>query len=152
MKPRDFINFFKTKSGKLVVFALVFGGGLILFGVIRDGSRSPDEMDVRVSPSTPPTDSPQVVQTILRPSEPYRPPPAKPEPPRSRKGPRTILPGRATEPPTPPEPPPPEIPPISLFADATAGVAEGKSSGHLRSPLVGSSPVKPSSRWTRPPS
>jgi len=32
MTPRDFINFFKTKSGKLVVFALLFGGGLVLFG------------------------------------------------------------------------------------------------------------------------
>ena len=114
MKPRDFINFFRTKSGKLVVFALVFGGGLVLFGVIRDGSRSPDEMDVRVSPATPPTDSPQVVQTILRPSEPYRPPPAKREPPPVPKGATNDL-ARVVphpEPPTPPEPPPPEIPPI----------------------------------------
>ena len=25
MKPRDFLNFFKTRSGKLVLFAVIFG-------------------------------------------------------------------------------------------------------------------------------
>ena len=123
MKPRDFINFFKTKSGKLVVFALVFGGALVLFGVIRDRSRSQDEMDVRVSPSTNHTDNPQVVQTIQRPSEPYRPPPLKPEPPPAPK-PATNEPPKVAKPPKPPEPRPVQIEPISLFADATAGVAD----------------------------
>ena len=33
MKPRDFLNFFKTGSGKLVLFVVIFGGGLILFSV-----------------------------------------------------------------------------------------------------------------------
>ena len=46
MKPRDFINFFKTKSGKLVVFALLFGGGLVLFGVIRDRSCGQDHAEL----------------------------------------------------------------------------------------------------------
>ena len=35
MKPRDFLNFFKTKSGRLITFAALFAGGLIIFGVIR---------------------------------------------------------------------------------------------------------------------
>jgi hypothetical protein len=135
MKPRDFINFFSTKSGKLVVFALVFGGGLLLFGVIRDRSRSLDEMDVRVSPSTNQTDNPQVVQTILRPSEPYRPPPSKPEQPIARKvtseTPKVVT----SPPPKPPEPRPVQIEPISLFADATAGVAEPKSLGTVYAPF-----------------
>ena len=48
MKPRDFLNFFKTGSGKLVLFVVIFGGGLILFSVFRDRSKSGD-MDVRVS-------------------------------------------------------------------------------------------------------
>jgi len=134
MKPRDFINFFKTKSGKLVVFALLFGGGLVLFGVIRDRSRSQDEMDVRVSPSTNHTDNPQVVQTIQRPSEPYRPPPPKPEPPPAPK-PATNEPPKVVAPPKPPEPRPVQIEPISLFADATAGVAEPKSLGSIYAPF-----------------
>lgn len=134
MKPRDFINFFKTKSGKLVVFALLFGGGLVLFGVIRDRSRSQDEMDVRVSPSTNHTDNPQVVQTIQRPSEPYRPPPLKPEPPPAPK-PATNEPPKVAKPPKSPEPRPVQIEPISLFADATAGVAEPKSLGSIYAPF-----------------
>ena len=70
MKPRDFLNFFKTKSGKLVLFAVVFGGGLVLFSVMRDRSRGQDDMDVRVcARSTNATDNPQVVQTIVRPMQ-----------------------------------------------------------------------------------
>jgi len=134
MKPRDFINFFKTKSGKLVVFALLLGGGLVLFGVIRDRSRSQDEMDVRVGPSTNHTDNPQVVQTIQRPSEPYRPPPLKPEPPPAPK-PATNEPPKVVAPPKPLEPRPVQIEPISLFADATAGVAEPKSLGSIYAPF-----------------
>ena len=53
MKPRDFLNFFKTKSGKLVLFVAIFGGGLI--GVQRAARqiRSQDDMDVRVTRSRP---------------------------------------------------------------------------------------------------
>ena len=38
MKPRDFLNFFKTKSGKLVLFVALFGGGLLVFSVLRGNS------------------------------------------------------------------------------------------------------------------
>jgi hypothetical protein len=134
MKPRAFIDFFKTKSGKLVLFAVVFGGGLVLFGVFRDRSRSPDEMDVRVSPLTNHADGAQVVQTIQRPSEPYRPPPPKPEPP-PVPPPATNEPPKFVPPPKPQEPRPVQIEPISLFADATAGVAEPKSLGTIYAPF-----------------
>ena len=40
MTPRDFFSFFKTKSGKLVLFGLVFAGGLMLFSVLRDKAGS----------------------------------------------------------------------------------------------------------------
>jgi hypothetical protein len=43
MKPRDFLNFFKTRSGKLVLFAVVFGGGLMLFEARAASSADPDE-------------------------------------------------------------------------------------------------------------
>ncbi|MEI2725669.1 MAG: hypothetical protein V9H26_19790 [Verrucomicrobiota bacterium] len=49
MKPRDFLNFFKTKSGKLVLFVAIFGGGLMIFSVLRDKSRSPE--DIAVAPA-----------------------------------------------------------------------------------------------------
>ena len=35
MKPRDFLNFFKTKSGKLVAFGALFAAALIIFSVLR---------------------------------------------------------------------------------------------------------------------
>ena len=64
MKPRDFLNFFKTKSGRLVLFVVVFGGGLLVFSALRGRSGRDDDMDVRVSRSqTNATDKPQVVQT-----------------------------------------------------------------------------------------
>jgi hypothetical protein len=132
MKPRDFLNFFKTRSGKLVVFAVIFGGGLFLFSVFRDRSASGD-MDIRVTQSaTNATDRPQVVQSIERPMQLFRPPQLKPEPP--------PLPAKTNEPPKAivekpkQEPPAPQLAPISLFADASAGVAEPKSLGSIHAP------------------
>ena len=52
MKPRDFLNFFKTKSGKLVLFAAIFGGGLVFFGVLRDRSRKRGDLDMPVTART----------------------------------------------------------------------------------------------------
>ena len=80
MKPRAFLNFFKTKSGKLVLFVVLFGGGLLLFSALNNKSGSGDDMDVRVTRSqTNQMDKPQVVQTVVRPMQPFYPPPPKPE-------------------------------------------------------------------------
>jgi DNA repair protein RadC len=52
MKPRDFLNFFKTKSGRLVAFGALFAGGLIIFGVIRkhpSGESTPSEADIKIT-------------------------------------------------------------------------------------------------------
>ena len=35
MKPRDFLNFFKTRSGKLLAFGALFAAALIIFSVVR---------------------------------------------------------------------------------------------------------------------
>ena len=40
MKPRDFLNFFKTKSGKLVAFAVLFAAALIVFTSITWQARA----------------------------------------------------------------------------------------------------------------
>ena len=132
MKPRDFLNFFKTGSGKLVLFAVIFGGGLLVFSVLRSRSGSGDA-DVRVTGlTTNATDHPQVVQTIQRPMQPFHPPTPKPEP--------LPLPGKTNEPPKviverpKPEPPAPQLPPISLFGDAAAGVPEPKALGEIYAP------------------
>src|SRR4029077_9867056 len=81
MKPRDFLTFFKTKSGKLVLFAALFGGGLVIFGVLRERSRRPDDMALAVKPArTNSTDKPQVVHSVDLPMQPFHPPAPKPEP------------------------------------------------------------------------
>ncbi len=133
MKPRDFLTFFKTRSGKLVLFALVFGGGLLLFSALRDRSGS-GEADLRVAQlTTNATDKPQVVQSIERPMQAFRPPPPKPEPPPA--------PSKTNEPPKvlvekpKPEPPPQQLAAISLFVDAAAGVPEPKSLGSIYAPF-----------------
>lgn len=134
MKPRDFLNFFKTKSGKMVLFVAIFGGGLLLFSSLRNKSGNGDEMDVRVSRSqTNLTDKPQVVQTVVRPMQPFYPPAPKPElqppPPPANQVPKMPVEHRPQE--TAPAP----LAPISLFADATAGVAEPKSVSSIYAPF-----------------
>ncbi|NOS68601.1 MAG: TrbI/VirB10 family protein [Verrucomicrobia bacterium] len=133
MKPRDFLNFFKTKSGKLVLFVAIFGGGLLVFSVLRGKSGSDDDMDVRVSGSqTNMTDKPQVVQTVVRPMQPFYPPTPKPEQlpiSQTNAAPRVLPEHRPQD--TAPAP----LPPISLFADSTAGVAEPKSVSSIYAPF-----------------
>jgi hypothetical protein len=134
MKPRDFLNFFKTRSGRLVLFAVVFGGGLMLFSTLRDRAGS-DDMDARVTQSqTNATDKSQVVQSIERPMQPFRPPAPKPEPPpppvRTNEPPKVVV-----EKPKQEAPLPQQLPPLSLFADASAGVAEPKSPGSIYAPF-----------------
>ncbi len=134
MKPRDFLNFFKTRTGKLVLFVVIFCGGLLLFSALRDRSRSSGDMDIRVSRSqTNATDKPQVVQTVERPMQPFHPPPPKPEPlpppPKTNEPPKVVV-----EKPK-QEPPPAALAPISLFADSAAGVVEPKGLGSVYAPF-----------------
>jgi hypothetical protein len=133
MKPRDFLNFFKTKSGKLVLFVAVFGGGLLLFSALHGKSGSNDDMDVRATRSqTNQTDKPQVVQTVVRPMQPFYPPTPKPETqplPATNQVPTVPVQHR------PQEAAPAPLAPISLFADSAAGVAEPKSVSSTYAPF-----------------
>ena len=132
MKPRDLLNFFKTKSGKLLLFVVVFGGGLLLFSAVRN--RTDGGPNVDVAPlGTNQTDKPQIVQTVERPTQPFHPPPPKPEPPPAP--PKTNEPPKIAEQKPPQAPPPASLAPISLFADTTAGVTEPKSLGSIYAPF-----------------
>ncbi len=133
MKPRDFLNFFKTKSGKLVVFVAILGGGLLLFSALRDKTKR-GEQDIRISRLlTNFTDKPQVVQTTERPMQPFRLPPPKPEPPLPL--PKTNEPPKVVDEKPKQEPPPAGLAPISLLPDATAGVVEPKSLSSIYAPF-----------------
>jgi len=132
MKPRDFLNFFKTRSGKLLLFAVLFGGGLIIFSALRNKSGS-DEIRV-TGLTTNATDKPQVVQSIERQMQLFRPPPLKTNAPPLPLSPKTNEPPKAVEKPK-QEPPPPQLPSLSLFADASAGVPEPKTLGEIYAPF-----------------
>jgi hypothetical protein len=131
MKPRDFLDFFKTRSGKLVVFAAVFGGGLVVFSTLRDPSGGEDVQIAQLTPSA--TDRPQVVQSIERPMQAFRPPPPKPEPPPST--PRNAEPPKILVEKPKQEPTPQPLPSLSLFADASAGFPEPKTPGSIYAPF-----------------
>ena len=126
MKPRDFLNFFRTKTGKLVLFAALFSGGLVIFSVLRDKSRSSDDVALVVKPAhTNATDKPQVVQSVELPMQPFHPPAPKPEPQplvKTNEPPKAIsLPPKVISERRPQEAVVAALAPISLFADAATG-------------------------------
>jgi hypothetical protein len=120
MKPRDFLNFFKTKSGKIVAFAALFATALIIFSVLRKHQPSV-ENGIAVAPlSTNATDKPQVVQTIVRPMQVYNPPPTMSQPTTLSSSSSPVFP-RPSPLPVVPASQSPTLSPISLFADSSAG-------------------------------
>lgn len=126
MKPRDFLNFLKTKSGKLVVFGALFAAGLVIFGVLRKQHPSTED-DVSTTPlGTNAVSKPQVVQSVTRPMQAFNPPMPKP----SSQSSAMTNPASVNPPPqTLPNVPPQQtvlLAPIGLFADSAANVARPK--------------------------
>ena len=132
MKPRDFLNFFKTKSGRLVAFAALFAGGLIIFGVIRKHHPSADDV-IAATPLTTNsiTGKPQIVQSVTLPLQTFNPPPAKSEPATpsayNNSAPQP-LPNASTRPTE-------SLAPISLFADSAAGISQPKKLSAVYAPF-----------------
>jgi hypothetical protein len=132
MKPREVINFFKTKSGRIIAFGALFAGALIVLSVIRK-HHAPAEDAVGVTPLA--TNSvggkSQVVQSVVRPMQPFHPPAAKPETASASSPAKTATPPALTNASPRPLPVTPprqtgSLTPISLFADRTAGVPRPK--------------------------
>lgn len=115
MTPRSFIDFFRTRTGKLLLFGAVLAFGLFLYSQTQSGA--PRTETVSVPATDPATNKPQVIETVQRALQVFQPPPPKPEPP--PPAPETRV---AVEPPQikAPEPPPPPPPPISLFAETAS--------------------------------
>ncbi len=131
MKPRDFLNFFKTKSGKLVLFCALFAGGLVLFGVFRERHRDPEDIAVTAA-RTSLTDKAQVVQSVELPMQPFHPPTPKAETlpvVKSNDAPKVIVDPRAQEAKT------PTLAPISLFPDSANENAAKKTVSTIYAPF-----------------
>ena len=127
MKPRDFLNYFKTKSGRLALFVGLFAAGLIIFSVLRK-HHAPAEDVIAVVPlgTNAVSDKPQVVETVVRPMQVFYPPPAK-SPPTNMSPTSPGFPNSSPQPlPVVPPNQSPSLSPISLFADNTAGVPSPK--------------------------
>jgi hypothetical protein len=122
MKPRDFLNFFKTRTGKIVAFGALFAGALITFGVIRKHHTSTDD-DVMVTPIGTNTMSgkPPVVHSVVRSLQRFHPPVARAEADANptRPAPAVLLTNSASQSLA-------MLPSLSLFADARAGVPPPK--------------------------
>jgi len=125
MKPRDFLNFFKTKTGKLVAFVALFAAALTIFCVLRKHNPSAEDAVSVTALATNVTDRPQVVQSVTRPMQVYYPPTPKPDsamllsssPSASSKpSPLPVVPANQL----------PTLTPISLFGDSSAGMAPVK--------------------------
>ena len=122
MKPRDLLNFFKTKTGRLLTFGLLLATGLIIFGALRRQHSSTDDSAVTPA-STNTTSKPQIVQTVQRQLDIFRPPLPKSSPsstnaPYANSAPQplpNVSPNQT-----------PSLAPICLFADSTAGVPQPK--------------------------
>ena len=124
MKPREFLNHFKTKTGKIIVFGAIFAAGLVIFGVLRK-QHTPAEDAIPVTPLGTNTTKPQVVQSVVRPMQKFNPQaasagssPSKPASAFTNASPQPlpVVPPRQAE----------LLTPISLFADSTAGVPAPK--------------------------
>jgi hypothetical protein len=126
MKPRDFLNFFKTKTGKLVAFIALFAAALVIFSVVRKHHPSTDDAVSVTALATNATDKPQVVQSVTRPMQVYYPPPPpKPETTPSPSSSQSAFPKPSTLPVVPANQVP-MLSPISLFADSSAGIPPAK--------------------------
>lgn len=121
MNPRSLLNVLKTRSGKLLVFALLFGVVMLLISHTRKKSE-PDEPPVKPLETDSSTNKPQLVETIQRGMELFRPPLPKsdPKPVRLPTGTNQTsnLAARQTLEPV------VALPPISLFADVPIPATE----------------------------
>jgi hypothetical protein len=118
MNPRSFLNFFKTRSGKLLLFGVLFGGALLLLQSAREkGSTAEGSAPPRQAQAGSTNDKPQVIQTVQRDLAVFHPPPPKPDPappPQPVVNTNRPVHNEEVKSPKPPEP----LPPISLFADS----------------------------------
>ena len=132
MKPRDFLNFFKTKSGRLIAFGGLFAAALIIFSVVRKHHQAPEDAASAAPLGTNTVGGkPQVVQSVVRPMTAFHPPAAKPDPASASSTASSSSSSGFTN--ASPQPLPvvpanqlPTLSPISLFSDSTAGVAAQK--------------------------
>jgi hypothetical protein len=134
MIPRNFINFFKTKTGKIITFGALFAGGMVVFNTLSRHHASAEDATPSASSAASTNSQPQVVQSVVRPLQTFNPPPPKPvtaiiyTPPSAGTGMNSTSYSNGVSRSLPvvlsqrPEP----LAPIGLFADSAAGISTPK--------------------------
>ena len=117
MIPRNFLNFFKTKSGKLIAFGGLFAMALMIFSAVRKHHAAEDD-DAAANPAH--TNQSQVVQSVLRLWQPFNPPVSKPEVVPVSAGKSSLSTNTVLAPQN------FLLAPIGLFADTTPGISAPK--------------------------
>ena len=132
MKPREFLNFFKTKSGKLVTFAVLFAAALTIFSALRKHHPSAEDALSVTALATNATDKPRWCSRSCdrcrlfirrRPSQSRR---ISRHPRRQLRPHRHLVFPKPSPLPTVPANQAPTLSPISLFADSSAGIPPAK--------------------------
>ena len=126
MKPRNFLNFFKTKSGKLAAFGALFAAGLVIFSTLRKQHSANDDGIKIAKVSTNLSGKPQVVQSVQRPFAIFSPPRPSMSPSTAQAHTTIRTNSASTHLPSSrlqhvPIQPSKILAPISLFADSSAG-------------------------------
>ncbi len=129
MKPRDFLNFFKTRTGKIITFGALFAAGMVIFGVIRKHQTPTDDVPAAPLGTNTINGKPQVVQSVTRPMQAFHPPAA------STATPLGFTNGSPQPLPVVPVNQLPTLTPISLFADSSAGVVAPKKLSAVYAPF-----------------
>lgn len=134
MSPRDFLGFFKTRSGRLITFAVLFAAAALVFFTVRQRAEpSMASRPIQTTGITNRMDRPQIVHTVERAMEVYRPPAPKPETP-----PVIVPTNELPIPSTPPLPVSvvPSLPPLplSLVADSPGTIATSKPTNPVYAP------------------
>ena len=80
MNPRTLLNFLRSKSGKLVLFGLIFSGALVVFGSCRSQRVAQQSVTMKPVDLDLATNKSQTVESITKPMQAFHPPQPKPEP------------------------------------------------------------------------
>jgi hypothetical protein len=134
MNPQDFINFFKTRSGKIIAFGALLSAALVVFSVVRKHHSTSDNGTIIASNAANVTEKPEVVQSVQRPLDVFRPSQTSTQPANMASSPSNI-PGSSPRTPANVYGQQTELPSISLFADSTAGVSRPKKLGAVFAPF-----------------
>ena len=127
MTPRRFLEFFKSPTGRFLIFGGLLAGALVVLAYTRSTVEIPTVVDSGSLTNS--VDAPQTVETVHRSMELFRPPPPRAEPPPPKLPPRSAVTNEG-----PVVAPKPGPIPIGLVPDASVGQTPPKPRSEVYAP------------------